>query len=290
MKLTNILIAISLVLGACLTSHAQVGIGTSSPNAALDVTSTTNGFLPPRMTTTQRDAIASPAVGLVIFNTTTNCLNFYGGLWIEICGTGGYPYGAVFCGSGVTAVVDVTTSTGKTWMDRNLGATQVATSSTDANSYGDLYQWGRGADGHQCRTSATTSTLSSTDQPGHGDFILAAEDWRSSANTNLWQGVNGVNNPCPSGYRIPTETELNAERLSWSSNNSAGAFASPLKLPLAGYRGSYPPAINNVGTYGFYWSSTVSSTNSRSLFFDSSSASMGTNYRRFGYSVRCLKD
>jgi len=290
MKLTNILIAISLVLGACLTSHAQVGIGTSSPNAALDVTSTTNGFLPPRMTTTQRDAIASPAVGLVIFNTTTNCLNFYGGLWIEICGTGGYPYGAVFCGSGVTAVVDVTTSTGKTWMDRNLGATQVATSSTDANSYGDLYQWGRGADGHQCRTSATTSTLSSTDQPGHGDFILAAEDWRSSANTNLWQGVNGVNNPCPSGYRIPTETELNAERLSWSSNNSAGAFASPLKLPLAGYRGSYPPAINNVGTYGFYWSSTVSSTNSRSLFFDSSSAVMGTNYRRFGYSVRCLKD
>ena len=290
MKPTNILIAISLVLGACLTSHAQVGIGTSSPNAALDVTSTTNGFLPPRMTTTQRGAIASPAVGLVIFNTTTNCLNFYGGLWIEICGTGGYPSGAVFCGSGGTAVVDVTTSTGKTWMDRNLGATQVATSSTDANSYGDLYQWGRGADGHQCRTSATTSTLSSTDQPGHGDFILAASDWRSSANTNLWQGVNGVNNPCPSGYRIPTETELNAERLSWSSNNSAGAFASPLKLPLAGYRGSYPPAINNVGTYGFYWSSTVSSTNSRSLFFDSSSAVMGTNYRRFGYSVRCLKD
>jgi len=291
MKPTNILIAISLVLGASLTSYAQVGIGTSSPNAALDVTSTTNGFLPPRMTTTQRDAIASPAVGLVIFNTTTNCLNFYGGLWIEICGTGGYPSGAVFCGSGGTAVVDVTNpTTGKIWMDRNLGATQVATSSTDANSYGDLYQWGRGADGHQCRTSATTSTLSSTDQPGHGDFILTGPDWRSSANTNLWQGVNGVNNPCPSGYRIPTETELNAERLSWSSNNSAGAFASPLKLPLAGYRGSYPPAINNVGTYGFYWSSTVSSTNSRSLFFDSSSAVMGTNYRRFGYSVRCLKD
>ena len=292
MKPTNILIAISLVLGASLTSHAQVGIGTATPSvsSALDITSTTKGFLPPRMTAAQRDAIASPAVGLVIFNTTTNCLNFYGGLWIEICGTGGYPSGAVFCGSGGTAVVDVTTSTGKTWMDRNLGATQVATSSTDANSYGDLYQWGRGADGHQCRTSATTSTLSSTDQPGHGDFILAAEDWRSSANTNLWQGVNGVNNPCPSGYRLPTDTELDAERLSWSSNNSAGAFASPLKLPLAGFRNYSFDALFDVGTYGYYWSSTVSSTNSRSLFFDSSSAVMGTNYRRFGYSVRCLKD
>jgi len=291
MKPTNILFTLSLVLASSLTSYAQVGIGTSSPNAALDVTSTTNGFLPPRMTTTQRDAIASPAVGLVIFNTTTNCLNFYGGLWIEICGTGGYPSGAVFCGSGGTAVVDVTNpSTGKTWMDRNLGATQVATSSTDANSYGDLYQWGRGADGHQCRTSLTTSTLSSTDQPGHGDFILTASDWRSSANADLWQGVNGENNPCPSGYRLPTDTELDAERASWSSQNNLGAFASPLKLPVAGYRFNINGSLFNVGTFGYYWSSTVSSTNSRSLYFYSSNAIMNNYNRAFGFSVRCLKD
>ena len=61
-------------------------------------------------------------------------------------------------------------------------------------------------------------------------------DWRSPQNDNLWQGVNGINNPCPSGYRIPTEAELDAERLSWSSDNSAGAIASALKLPMAGYR------------------------------------------------------
>ena len=58
-------------------------------------------------------------------------------------------------------------------MDRNLGATQAATSSTDVDAYGDLYQWGRFSDGHQCRTSATTSTLSSIDQPAHGDFIYS---------------------------------------------------------------------------------------------------------------------
>jgi hypothetical protein len=291
-KLTNILIATSLVLASSLASHAQVGIGTATPSvsSALDITSTTKGFLPPRMTAAQRDAIASPAVGLVIFNTTTNCLNFYGGLWIAICGTGGYPSGAVFCGSGGTAVVDVTNpTTGKIWMDRNLGATQVATSSTDANSYGDLYQWGRGADGHQCRTSATTSTSSSTDQPGHGDFIFSASDWRSSANTNLWQGVNGVNNPCPSGYRIPTYQELDAERLSWSSNNSAGAFASPLKLPLAGYRG-IDGSLVDVGAYGSYWSSTVNGAYSRNLFFYSGYANMDFNHRASGFSVRCLKN
>ena len=58
-----------------------LGIGTTSPNssALLDVSSTTKGFLPPRMTTTQRDAISSPAAGLTIFNTTTTKIETYDG-------------------------------------------------------------------------------------------------------------------------------------------------------------------------------------------------------------------
>jgi len=206
-----------------------------------------------------------------------------------------YPEGTVHCDpNDITEVVDVTNpTTGKTWMDRNLGASQVATSSTDAAAYGDLYQWGRGADGHQCRDSGTTTTLSSTDQPGHGDFITNSSspyDWRNPKNDNLWQGVNGVNNPCPSGYRLPTEAELVAERESWSSNNSAGAFASPLKLPVAGYRDDSNASLDNAGSNGYYWSSTVSSTNSRRLGFRSSGADMGPYYRAYGFSVRCLKD
>jgi uncharacterized protein (TIGR02145 family) len=204
-----------------------------------------------------------------------------------------YPAGTVHC-AGATTVVDVTNpTTGKTWMDRNLGATQVATSSTDQNAYGDLYQWGRRADGHQCRTSPTTATLSSIDQPAHGNFITINSgnyDWRSPQNANLWQGVNGVNNPCPSGYRIPTETEINAERLSWSQNNSAGAFASPLKWTLAGTRANLNGTLGNVGSNGDYWSSTVSGTDSRFLYFNSSYALMIGNNRAGGFTVRCLKD
>jgi uncharacterized protein (TIGR02145 family) len=190
-------------------------------------------------------------------------------------------------------VVEVISSTGKTWMDRNLGASQVATSSTDANSYGDLYQWGRGSDGHQCRTSATTATLSSGDQPGHGDYITvssAPNDWRSPQNDNLWQGVNGVNNPCPSGYRLPAEAELDAERLSWSTNNAAGAFASPLKLPMAGQRSRVNGSISLVGSAGYYWSSMVSGTITGHIFFNSSGASMNTSSQASGRSVRCIKD
>ena len=193
-----------------------------------------------------------------------------------------------------TLVVDIYNPvTGKTWMDRNLGASRAATSSTDAQAYGDLYQWGRAADGHQKRNSPTASTLSIIDQPGHGSFITTTSspyDWRSPQNDDLWQGVNGVNNPCPPGYRLPTNAELDAERLSWSSNNSAGAFASPLKLPVAGYRVLSGGSLDDVGYFGYYWSSTVDGSYSRYLHFYSGNAYMVINSRASGSSVRCLKD
>ncbi len=193
-----------------------------------------------------------------------------------------------------TSVVDVRNpATGRTWMDRNLGASRRATSSTDSQAYGDLYQWGRAADGHQRRNSPTTSTLSSTNQPGHGSFILAPNspwDWRSPQNNNLWLGVNGINNPCPSGYRLPTEAEWNAERNSWGSNNESGAFNSPLRLPVAGSRRSSSGSLDDVGSFGFYWSGTADGSLSRRLSFSSSSAFMYSNLRAFGFSVRCLKN
>ena len=205
-----------------------------------------------------------------------------------------YPTGTVYCNGIVTEIIDVTNpTTGAIWMDRNLGATQAATSSTDVDAYGDLYQWGRFSDGHQCRTSATTSALSSTDQPVHGDFIISAntpDDWRSPQNSNLWQSVNGINNPCPSGYRLPTESELDAEHVSWVSDNAAGAIASPLKLPVAGGRSFSNGSLLNVGARGNYWSSAVSGANSRFLIFYSTNAQMGFSYRAYGYSVRCIKD
>ena len=68
-----------------LTDAGRLGIGTTTPAASsvLDLTSTTRGFLPPRMTTTERNAITSPATGLVIYNTTTGREEGYDGAqWI----------------------------------------------------------------------------------------------------------------------------------------------------------------------------------------------------------------
>jgi uncharacterized protein (TIGR02145 family) len=184
----------------------------------------------------------------------------------------------------------VISKTGRIWMDRNLGASQVAKNSTDSLAFGDLYQWGRVADGHQIRTSATTSTLSSKDIPGNGLFIKVSNlinDWRSPSNNDLWQGLNGTNNPCPSGFRLPTSAEIEEERKSWISNNAAGAFASILKLPQAGYREDNG-TLFNVG--GSYWSSTINGPQPLFLNFFSSNAIMYSNFRAKGFSVRCIKD
>jgi uncharacterized protein (TIGR02145 family) len=238
----------------------------------------------------------------VVLAATPNegaALQMIGGVPSWVGGTSPYPAGSVFCTSGATAIVDVTNpATGEIWMDRNLGATQAATSSTDVDAYGDLYQWGRFSDGHQCRTSATNPMQSSTYQPAHGDFITinsGTSDWLSPQNDNLWQGVNGTNNPCPSGYRIPTRAELNSETSTWSERTSVGAFDSALKLPLSGSRKKSDGSLELFNTAGIYWSSSVASypdgtAVSSILGFDSSSLYIFKDIRARGLSVRCLKD
>ncbi|MCI5157215.1 MAG: hypothetical protein D3906_02050 [Candidatus Electrothrix sp. AUS1_2] len=197
---------------------------------------------------------------------------------------------------GSEEVPTVTSATGRVWMDRNLGASRVATSMTDEAAYGDLYQWGRLADGHEQRTSGTTSTLSSSDTPEHGKFIIALSDpdydWRSPHNESLWQGKEGTNNPCPIGFRLPTITEWETEMNSWSSKNAAGAFASPLKLVLAGNR-NHNGTFTDVGSWGQYWSSTVNSSRSASHSIDIISTNAWLNnssFRSNARSVRCIKN
>jgi len=189
----------------------------------------------------------------------------------------------------------VTSATTRVWLDRNLGASQVATSSSDALSFGDLYQWGRGTDGHQLRTPApaTTTILSPTDNPSYGNFIIgttSTADWRSPQNGDLWQGINGKNNPCPIGFRLPTETELNTERLTFSPPNATGAFNSALKLTMAGYRNRSDGNIIRINTHGYYMSSSLNSFQVRVLNIVSGSASMLNDNRANAESVRCIKD
>jgi len=308
-----LILALVVLLGSNRNIAQNVGIGSESftpdESAVLELKSTQQGFLPPRMTTEQRDEIVNPSKGLIIYNLDFDCIQFNKGSITEphwICSDG--TNSSLTCGmSSVTFMynnVEVTygivynSITERCWLDRNLGASQVAINSTDYLAYGDLFQWGRRIDGHQPRSSGVTSGYCdavNTDTPPHSLFIKCMGsnwDWRDPQNPNLWQGVNGINNPCPNGWRIPTSVEWQAEIDSWdlSQKNSTGAYNSPLKLTMAGNRVGAWGSLENEDTQGRYWSSTVQSTASRHLEFDSSSAGIPDRDRGRGMSVRCIRN
>jgi uncharacterized protein (TIGR02145 family) len=206
-----------------------------------------------------------------------------------------YTNGSIFCSTISYIKNDVTNPiTGRTWMDRNLGASRVALSSSDSLAFGDLYQWGRRADGHQCRNSDTISVLSSTDQPNHSKFILSSThpfDWRMPQNNNLWQGVNGINNPCPNGYRLPTSIEFYDESTTWNNSNTTGAYNSNLKLTLAGFRRRESGLVVTNWNVGMYQTSTIEGNNVKFFNFPNNPTSLiFSDNRSWGASVRCIKD
>ncbi len=195
----------------------------------------------------------------------------------------------------VTTVNPVTSPrTGRVWMDRNLGASRVAVSASDQQAYGHFYQWGRAADGHQRRNSQMTTELSVNDKPGHALYIFNADsipDWRSPQNDSLWQGVNGINNPCPEGYRIPTHEEWRAEfDMLQGMDVAAGSF---LRIPAAGGRNE--TGIYNAGDIGRYYTSNINTTPSeyhKSYYFEfrSTASIVSGNVRRStAVSVRCIQ-
>ena len=182
---------------------------------------------------------------------------------------------------------------GKVWLDRNLGATQVALSSTDADAYGSLFQWGRPADGHQLITWINSTTGSGTNgtqlsqvanvAPGTNIFITSGGDWSSIDGTGATRSSNWA--ICPAGFRVPTKEELSIESKSWSTNNATGAFASSLKLTTPGHRDVNINTLNSVGVYGWYWSDSVNGGNS--WYWSGDTGNMTSFHRGFGFSVRC---
>jgi len=204
------------------------------------------------------------------------------------------------CGTSVTFTyrgADVTYGTiergGLCWMDRNLGASQVATSSTDSLAYGDLFQWGRIDDGHQVREplSITTNTRSNNPNPSHSNYIRGYTNWYIGTNPNyLWKNDGTcINNPCPPGWRIPSASELKAELESWDSNDAAGAFGSELNWPVGGFR-NFDGTLYDVGSYGYVHSSSFSGGGANYMHFNSINGLIDSGYRGFGMNVRCVRD
>ena len=104
-------------------------------------------------------------------------------------------------------------------------------------------------------------------------------------------GVNGNNNPCPTGFRVPTNNEFDTEINSWSAKNGQGAFNSSLKLTYCGVRLDNG-TLDKVGIEGWYWVST-NANNGTYYFKKIVSTTFGTNSptrAAIAMAVRCIKN
>lgn len=118
---------------------------------------------------------------------------------------------------------------------------------------------------------------------------MGSRDWFMNHDDNLWQGVNGVNNPCPTGFRVPTEVEWTIELLNWETYDSVGAFGSVLKIPEAGNR-DFQGNILFGYEESLFWTSTINVTRSRGLIIGEWGYEFFNGSRAEGFSVRCVKD
>jgi uncharacterized protein (TIGR02145 family) len=282
---------------ASVAAFSQAGINTdgSAPDnaAMLDVKSTNKGFLPPRMTTAQRNAIVSPVEGLVIYNTDEKALNVYNGTaWSTLS-----PGPAFACGLSITVnhlvaggvapinktvtyatVTNIPGALTKCWITSNLGADHQATSAIDDTepSAGWHWQFNRKQGFKHDGTTRTPNTawLSS---------IVENSDWTAA------------NDPCAlelgNGWRLPTSIEWTNVDASGGWANRTDAFNSALKLHAAGYLYQSTGPWINQGLTGHYWSSKQSGTSlGLYLYFHGGDSSVATDSKAAGFSVRCIKD
>ena len=278
-----------LILLAIFTSIAataqSVGINAdgsvANTTAMLDVSSTTKGFLPPRMTTTQRDGISLPATGLVIFNTTTNGL--------EVKSSTGW---TSLTTPSTTAVFLPTIVIGtQQWMRENL----------DVVTY-------RNGDVIPQVTNATAWAALTT-----GAWCYYNNDVANGAiygKLYNWYAVNDTRGLAPTGWHIPTDAEwtILTDKLGgttvaggkmksvgitrWTTPNASATNASGFTGLPGGFRYNNGSFYNN-GNYGFWWSSAQNGTTYawyRYLDYDGGSANRSDHGKEFGFSVRCLRD
>lgn len=283
MKKALVLFLFLFLIETARTQSLAINTDGSSADASalLDVKSTSKGFLPPRMSTVQRDLILIPAAGLVIFNITTNSLQLYNGTgWVSLTTPSN------------TAVFLPTIVIGsQQWMSKNL---EVA-----FYRNGDLIPqitdptvWASLTTGAWCYYN-NDSTMGTK----YGKFYN-------------WYAVNDPRGLAPQGWHIPSDLEWTtlgttlggssiaggkmkeAGTLNWTSPNTSGNNNSGWAGLPGGYR-SNDGTFGDVTVTGSWWSATENVTTTawyRGLTYSGGGIYIYDANKRVGFSVRCVRD
>jgi len=283
-----------LAFNVTFSQGIKISENGSNPDATaiLELESENKGFLPPRLTTAQRDAITSPAEGLVIYNLDTKCINFYNATaWIDLCGSGSTPPSGFSCGDTFEDVRDGQTYAtiqigNQCWMAENLnynasGSFCYANDPNNCNTFGRLYSWAITMDG------------------------------AGSSNTNP-SGVQGV---CPEGWHVPSDAEwqemeahlgmntldLNASGATFRNSGNVGQ-----QLKATTFGGNNSSGFNAIGGGGgtatnfsflpiasaYFWTTRESGSNAyyRRLQDTENGVLRNTINKNRWLSIRCIRD
>jgi uncharacterized protein (TIGR02145 family) len=265
------------IFATVATTAQSVGINAdgsaANTSAMLDVSSTTKGLLPPRMTTPQRDAISSPATGLVIFNTTTNGL--------EVKSSTGW---TSLTTPSTTAVFLPTIVIGsQQWMRENLDVVTYRNGEIIPQVQ-DATAWAALTTGAWCYYNNDLSTVGI-----YGKLYN-------------WYAVNDTRGLAPTGWHLPTLTELNTlidvfepKKLmatsTWSTSGY-GTNETGFKAYATGFREGGNGAMSSTGGNAVFWTSTLDGDNGGARWMSNGSSTYNgfSLPKKFGASVRLIRD
>lgn len=284
-KFVCFIILFCLIGNMC--SAQSVGVGTSSPNASaiLDVNSTNKGFLPPRMTYSQRDLILAPSAGLMVWcldcGTSGVLQVFNGTIWQNISSTNDIP--ANYPNANICT---------QNWMTKNLSVSNYRNGDpipkvTDPNLWSSLsygaWCWYNNDSINYSQYGKLYNWFAVSDPRG-----LAPMGWHIP--TNLEWNLLAID--CLGGLNIAGGKLKTTGIVYWTAPN-VGATNSSGFTGYGGGQRTESGTFTSINGYGFWWSLTDISQNlAYALTLSSANATTSLDYfvKKTGYSVRCVRD
>jgi uncharacterized protein (TIGR02145 family) len=274
---TCIILFLSIVY-YCSSQHVIIGDSINDTSALVSINSTNKGFLPPRLTLSQREAIKKPAIGLMIWCTDNNEMQVFNGyMWTNLYGSSA---GLIPAGSTKICLT--------TWMEKNL-AVRTYRNGDSIPVVTDPVQWANLTTGAMCWYNNDTANKTTYGALYNWYAIndprgLAPAGWHIGKNVEWGFLINCLGGDSTAGGKIKDAGVL------WSNPNTGASNSSGFTALPAGYRNSNGTFAQINQQTGWWLKEGSGTTTAQSNWVNYQSAGIirGTFDKNSGLSVRCV--